>query len=68
MTLGIRIHPKYALRVGVIYSTDDADLTAFYSHDLRSLQELSEFLKSDSRFFEPLGTEEWDGTEWKELL
>lgn len=64
---GIAIHPKYALRIGVIYGTDDADMTAFYSHDLRALQELERQLKFNEDILEPFFMEEWNGTEWLEL-
>lgn len=67
MTLGIRVHPKYALRIGVTYGTDDADTTTFYSHDLRPLRELERQLKFNEDILEPLFMEEWDGEQWRDM-
>lgn len=67
-TLGLRCHPKYSVKVGIIYGPDRADLVAFYAHDEFSLRAMKAALETNPSFT-VMEMEYWDAgyQKWMEL-
>lgn len=65
-TWGIRSHPKYSVKVGVIIPDGYAGLIAYYAPDPESLGVLVDIFK-ESKGVDIIATEFFDGREWKEI-